>query len=78
MISANINEVDENINKGNIELKKYKEENIGDNSDYYKYIGFIILLILLFALIIYYKLSTPNSGEVSSQIEETLFLENKK
>jgi len=78
LISANINEVDENINKGNIELKKYKEENIGDNSDYYKYIGFIILLILLFALIIYYKLSTPNSGEVSSQIEETLFLENKK
>ena len=78
LIATNIDEIDDNIIKGNKELKKYKEENTGDNTDYYKYIGFIILLILLFALIIYYKLNSPNSGEVSSQIEESLFLKNKK
>lgn len=78
IISANINGIDENINKGNEELKKYKEENMVDNTVYYKYIGIIILVIMLFALLIYYKLNLSSSGEmsVSSQIEETFFMKN--
>ena len=78
IISANINGIDENINKGNEELKKYKEENMVDNTVYYKYIGLIILVIMLFALLIYYKLNLSSSGEVSasSQIEETFFMKN--
>jgi hypothetical protein len=78
IISANINGIDENINKGNEELKKYKEENMVDNTVYYKYIGIIILVIMLFALLIYYKLNLASSGEVSvsSQIEETFFMKN--
>ena len=76
LISDNIDKIDVNINKGNKELKKYKEENTVDNSIYYRYIGFIIIVILLFALLIYYKLSSPNSGEVSSQLDE-IFLINK-
>ena len=78
IISANINGIDENINKGNEELKKYKEENMVDNTVYYKYIGIIILVIMLFALLIYYKLNSSSSGEVSasSQIEETFFMKN--
>jgi len=78
IISANINGIDENINKGNEELKKYKEENMVDNTVYYKYIGIIILVIMLFALLIYYKLNLSSSGEVSvsSQIEETFFKKN--
>lgn len=78
IISANINGIDENINKGNEELKKYKEENMVDNTVYYKYIGIIILVIMLFALLIYYKLNLASSGEVSvsSQIEETFFVKN--
>jgi hypothetical protein len=78
IISANINGIDENINKGNAELKKYKEENMVDNTVYYKYIGIIILVIMLFALLIYYKLNLASSGEVSvsSQIEETFFVKN--
>ena len=78
IISANINGIDENINKGNEELKKFKEENMVDNTVYYKYIGIIILVIMLFALLIYYKLNLSSSGEVSasSQIEETFFMKN--
>ena len=78
IISANINGIDDNINKGNEELKKYKEENMVDNTVYYKYIGIIILVIMLFALLIYYKLNLASSGEVSvsSQIEETFFMKN--
>ena len=78
IISANINGIDDNINKGNEELKKYKEENMVDNTVYYKYIGVIILVIMLFALLIYYKLNLSSSGEVSvsSQIEETFFMKN--
>ena len=78
IISANINGIDENINKGNEELKKYKEENMVDNTVYYKYIGINILVIMLFALLIYYKLNLSSSGEmsVSSQIEETFFMKN--
>ena len=78
LITSNINEVDENINKGNEELRKYKEENSVDNTEYYKYIGFIILLILLFALIIYYKLNSSSSVETNSQIGESFSLKNKK
>ena len=78
IISSNIDGIDTNIRKGNEELKKYKEANIEDNSVYYKYIGGIIFVILLFALLIYYKLNTPNSGEVSTQIEEKFFLNNQK
>ena len=78
LITSNINEIDENINKGNEELRKYKEENSVDNTEYYKYIGFIILLILLFALIIYYKLNSSSSVETNSQIGESFSLKNKK
>ena len=78
LITTNIDKIDDNISKGNEELKKYKEENIVDNSIYYKYIGGIILFILLFALLIYYKLSSPNSGEVSSQIDENFLLNKTK
>jgi hypothetical protein len=78
LITTNIDKIDDNISKGNEELKKYKEENMVDNSIYYKYIGGIILFILLFALLIYYKLSSPNSGEVSSQIDENFLLNKTK
>ena len=78
LISDNIDKIDDNVFKGNEELKKYKEENAVDNSIYYKYIGFIIIVILLFALIIYYKLSSPNSDEVSSQIDEKFLLNKSK
>ena len=78
LITTNIDKIDDNISKGNEELKKYKEENMVDNSIYYKYIGGIILFILLFALLIYYKLSSPNSGEVSSQLDENNLLNKTK
>ena len=78
LITTNIDKTDDNISKGNEELKKYKEDNMVDNSIYYKYIGGIILFILLFALLIYYKLSSPNSGEVSSQIDENFLLNKTK
>ena len=78
LISNNIYGIEENINKGNEELKKYKEENMTDNSVYYKYIGYIIIVIIFLALLIYYKLNSPNSTEVSSQIEEKLFLNNEQ
>jgi hypothetical protein len=78
LITTNIDKIDDNISKGNEELKKYKEENMVDNSIYYKYIGGIILFILLFALLIYYKLSSPNSGEVSSQLDENILLNKTK
>ena len=78
LISNNIYGIEENINKGNEELKKHKEENMTDNSVYYKYIGYIILVIIFFALLIYYKLNSPNSTEVSSQIEEKFFLNNEQ
>ena len=71
LISSNIDVIGENIDKGNEELKKYKEKNTTDNSEYYKYIGFIILLIIFFALIIYYKLnSTGTNGNVLEKIEK--------
>ena len=71
LISSNIDVIGENIDKGNEELKKYKEKNTTDNSDYYKYIGFIILIIIFFALIIYYKLnSTGTNGNVLEKIEK--------
>ena len=78
LITTNIDKIDDNISKGNEELKKYKEDNMVDNSIYYKYIGGIILFILLFALLIYYKLSSPNSGEVSSQLDENILLNKTK
>ena len=78
LITNNIYGIEENINKGNEELKKHKEENMTDNSVYYKYIGYIIIVIIFFALLIYYKLNSPNSTEVSSQIEEKLFLNNEQ
>ena len=78
LITTNIDKIDDNISKGNEELKKYKEENMVDNSIYYKYIGGIILFILLFALLIYYKLSSPNSGEVISQLDENILLNKTK
>jgi hypothetical protein len=78
IISSNIDGIEENINKGNEELKKYKEENLVDNTVYFKYIGIIILFIILFGLLIYYKLNSPSAPEVSSQIEEKFFLNNKK
>ena len=78
LITTNIDKIDDNISKGNEELKKYKEDNMADNSIYYKYIGGIILFILLFALLIYYKLSSPNSGEVSSQLDENILLNKTK
>ena len=78
IISSNIERIDVNISKGNEEVKKYKEENIEDNNIYYKYIGGIIFIILLFALLIYYKLKSQSPNEVSSQIEEKFFLNNQK
>lgn len=78
IISSNIDGIEENINKGNEELKKYKEDNLVDNTVYFKYIGIIILFIILFGLLIYYKLNSPSAPEVSSQIEEKFFLNNKK
>ena len=78
LINTNIDGIEENINKGNKELKKHKEENMSDNSVYYKYIGYIILVIIFFALMIYFKLSSSSSGEVSSQVEEKFFLNNNE
>ena len=69
--------IEENINKGNKELKKYKEENMTDNTVYYKYIIGIIFIILLFALLIYYKWDSSSPGEVSSQIEEKFVVNNQ-
>ena len=68
-ISTNIDEIEDNISKGNEELKKYKEENNTDNTIYFKYIVYIIIVIILLAFLIYYKLSYPSTEEVSSRIE---------
>ena len=76
VISENIDKIDDNINKGNDELKKHKEENMGDNSSYYKYIGGILIVILILALLIYFKFDNPNSGEIGAHIEEK-FLSKK-
>ena len=48
------------------------------NSSYYKYIGGIIIVILILALLIYFKLNTPSSGEVGTQIEEKFLKKNPK
>ena len=78
IISDNIEGIEENIIKGNKELKKFKEENNTDNTVYYKYIGIIIIVIILFALLIYYKLYYSDSGEISSNIEEKNIVNNRK
>ena len=61
--------VSKNINKGNKELKKYKEENMTDNTVYYKYIIGIIFIILLFALLIYYKVYYSESEDISPKVQ---------
>ena len=61
-ISTNIDEIEDNISKGN-------EENNTDNTIYFKYIVYIIIVIILLAFLIYYKLSYPSTEEVSSRIE---------
>ena len=73
LIDTNLNEIENNIIKGNEELKKYKNENMGDNLNYYKYIIWIVLAIFFLAFLIYYKLYNPNSPEVSKQIDEKIF-----
>ena len=78
IISTNVEGIEENIIKGNKELKKFKEENNTDNTVYYKYIGIIIIVIILFALLIYYKLYYSDSGEISSNIEEKNIVNNRK
>ena len=78
LITNNIDGIEENISKGNNELKRYKEENMPDNTDYYKYIIYIIIIIIFLALLIYYNLKSSGSGEVSSQVEETFFVNNPK
>ena len=78
IISDNIEGIEENIIKGNKELKKFKEENNTDNTVYYKYIGIIIIVIILFALLIYYKLYYSDSGEISYNIEEKNIVNNRK
>lgn len=78
IISDNIEGIEENIIKGNKELKKFKEENNTDNTVYYKYIGIIIIVIILFALLIYYKLYYSDTGEISSKIEEKNIVNNRK
>ena len=78
LITNNIDDIEENINKGNNELKKYKEENMPDNTDYYKYIVYIIIVIIFLALLIYYNLKSSSSGEVSSQVEEVLLVNKTK
>ena len=65
LIDTNLNEIENNIIKGNEELKKYKNENMGDNLNYYKYIIWIVIAIFFLAFLIYYKLYNPNSPEVS-------------
>ena len=56
LIDTNLNEIENNIIKGNEELKKYKNENMGDNLNYYKYIIWIVIAIFFLAFLIYYKL----------------------
>ena len=73
MINTNFNEIEENVVKGNEELKKYKEENLGDNTNYYKYIIWIIIAIIFLAFLIYYKLYNPRSPGASKQLEEKFF-----
>ena len=77
IINSNFNEIEGNIIKGNEELKKYKEVNMGDNINYYKYIAWILIAIIFLAFLIYYKLFSPNSPEVSKQLEEKIFLNNE-
>ena len=73
LIDTNLNEIENNIIKGNEELKKYKNENMGDNLNYYKYIIWIVIAIFFLAFFIYYKLYNPNSPEVIKQIDEKIF-----
>ena len=77
IIDSNFNEIEGNIIKGNEELKKYKEVNMGDNINYYKYIAWILIAIIVLAFLIYYKLFSPNSPEVNKQLEEKIFLNNE-
>lgn len=78
LITSNIDKIEDNIIKGNEELKQYKENNMVDNSIYYKYIGGIIIFILLLALLIYFKFSSDNAGEVSTQLDQKFLLNNPK
>ena len=73
IINSNFNEIEDNIIKGNEELKKHKEENYADNLSYYKYIIWITIGILFLAFLIYYKLYSPNSPAASKQLEEKIF-----
>ena len=73
IINSNFNEIEDNIIKGNEELKKHKEENYADNLSYYKYIIWITIGILFLAFLIYYKLYSPNSPGASKQLEEKVF-----
>ena len=78
LITDNVDKIEENIKKGNEEIKKYKEENTTDNSIYYQYIFFIIVIILLFGLLIYYKLNSPNPAEVSLPLEHKILTNKQK
>ena len=73
IIDYNFNDIENNIIKGNEELKKYKEENMGDNLDYYKYIIWIIIAIIFLAFLIYYKLNNSNSNQVNKPESEKFF-----
>ena len=73
IINSNFNEIEDNIIKGNEELKKQKEENYADNLSYYKYIIWITIGILFLAFLLYYKLYSPNSPGASKQLEEKIF-----
>lgn len=74
IINDNINDIENNICKGNEELKKYERENLGDNWNYYKYIIWIIIFIGFLGFLIYFKLYNNNAPEVSQQIEEKIFV----
>ena len=73
IINSNFNDIEDNIIKGNEELKKHKEEHHSDNLSYYKYIIWIIIGIIFLAFLLYYKLYSPNSPGVSKQLEEKVF-----
>ena len=79
IINNNINDIEDNICKGNDELIKYQRENLGDNWNYYKYILWIIIFIIFLAFLIYYKLYSNNgTTEASQQFEEKVFLNKQK
>lgn len=82
IIDDNLGQIEQNLEKGNEQLKKYKEENMTDSSGYYKYVFGVFVIFVIFAIALYFKIMSSSASasatiDTGAQFEDTIFM-NKK